>query len=103
MIKQILILIALTIVIILTRHYCALALNSLLHLQHMLLSYFGTIFAAGKIGTFLKDLLSFLAVPFIVGVVVGGSYALIKKQQLKTLMPVIWTVWLIMATLLIIK
>lgn len=103
MIKQIVILIVLTIIIILTRHYFAIALNSLWQLQNMILTHLNSVFSTGQVGTFLKSLIAFLAVPFIVGIVVGSIYALMKKQQLGKLMHVIWAVWLIMATLLIVK
>lgn len=103
MFKQIAILVILTIIIILTQHYFSVAALALLHAYQFILGHLGAIFSPGTTGTFFRKLIAFLAIPFLVGLILGGLYWIIRKRKLPGLMPIIWGVWLVLTTLLIIK
>ncbi len=67
-------------------------------------SYFsvilGYVFSDGYFGRLLQNTLALLLFPFIFGIVIGGIYYAIRKQQMPYLMIWVWVIWVVLSTAL---
>jgi hypothetical protein len=61
------------------------------------------VFAHGYVGTLLISLLSIFLIPLAVGLLVGGVYWMVKRQQFLYIAHVMWTTWIVLATMLMLK
>jgi len=60
------------------------------------------VFAGGEAGNIARQMLALLAIPVIIGLVPACIYWLAKKRMFPYCMHVVWVIWLIQATALIV-
>lgn len=59
------------------------------------------VFSGGQLGFIIRKLLSLLAIPLLVGAIPAFIYWLSKRRRFPYLMQVIWAVWLIQTTAIV--
>lgn len=62
--------------------------------------WFGMIFSNGHWGVMVQQVLSLTLVPLCLALIPAGLYWLIKKQPLPYFIPIVWGLWLMLATAL---
>jgi hypothetical protein len=101
MIKQIIILIALSVLVILILPLCHSVIHYLLTVYHFIYNTLDTLFVQSKNANFIKQLIAFLAVPLGLGAILGSLYFAVRRQKMPYIMEIIWIIWVILATTLI--
>lgn len=100
---QVLVLVVLAIIIALTQPYVAQGVRGLLAMHDWINSLFGYVFSGGKVGNVIQECLSFIVLPFIIAGVIALIYGVIKKSFLPCFMLIVWFVWLVMVTGLLMR
>ncbi len=95
---QVIVLVVLAIIITFTRSYVAQGIHALLAMHDWLNRLFGSVFSGGRIGNIIQDCLSFIILPFVIAGVIAVIYGIIKKSFLPCFMLIVWFVWLVMVT-----
>jgi ABC-type Fe3+ transport system permease subunit len=76
-------------------------LHSIEHTHHILTDNLATVFSGSSTGKYIKDTLSLILLPILIGLIPGGIYWAIKREKMPYLMPLIWVLWLMLTTTLI--
>ena len=74
-------------------HYYG-SLHSLLH------HYLSQVFANGWLGNLIRGAIELFVIPFVVALIPGTIYWLIKRQQMPYLFCSMWGLWLILLTMM---
>ena len=97
MIKQIVLFVILSIVVMFFQDQLAHVLVFMLHLHNMVASFVGKLtLHFGTVGLVIQGIVSLVLIPVIVGLVASGLYWLVKHAFMPNMMSVIWIVWLVM-------
>lgn len=98
---QILIIVVISMILAATTHYAKIVISWLLGFHDWIGSLLGTIFSSTVIGNFIQLSLSFIILPFLVSLVAAAVYSAIKKKFMPAFMLIVWLIWLVMATAII--
>ncbi len=100
---QVLVLVVLAIIIAFIQHYVAQGIHALLVVHDWINRLFGYVFSGGKIGNIIQECLSFIVLPFVIAGIIAIIYGVIKKSFLPCFMLIVWFVWLVMVTGLLMR
>ena len=103
MLKQFLIIIALSAVIVLSMSYAREALQWLIHAHAWVAQLLTQIFSEGQAGHLARGLIALLAIPLLAGLIPAFFYWLLKKNWFPYFMEIVWIVWLIQAGALLVS
>ena len=101
MLKNIIAIIALSIVVILTMTHIQAILNALIAAQDWVSNTLKDVFSGGTAGNLTRELLALLCIPLVAAFIPAGFYWLAKRGWFPYFMQVAWVVWLIQTTALI--
>jgi len=102
MFKQIIALIALSIVITLFVSYAQQAVQLLMSTHAWVSRMLMEVFSGGQAGSLTKGLIALLGVPLIIGLIPTTLYWIIRRQWFPYFMEIVWFVWLVQAGALMI-
>src|SRR3990167_9244879 len=97
MLKQFLVLIAFSMVIILSMSYAQQAIEWLLKGHDYVSQLLTDVFSEGQAGNLTRGLITLLAIPVLVSLVPAAIYWLFKRHWFPYFMEVVWAIWLIQA------
>lgn len=103
MVKQIIALIALSIVIILSMSHVQQALTWIIAGYDWVSQTLTEVFSGGTAGNLIRNLLALLAIPILLAAVPVFIYWLAKRQWFPYFMEVVWVTWLVQTSILIIQ
>lgn len=101
MLKQIIAIIALSIVIVLFMPYAQQGMQHLLNAHEWISQLLTDVFSGGQAGNLLRGVIALLSVPLIIGAIPALLYWMVKRHCLPYFMEIVWAVWLIQAGALI--
>lgn len=97
MIKQLLLLIIFSIVIVFFQSQASIVLHGLVMVHSKLLSLLSMVFSSDSAGHMIKDVVAMLLVPLLVGIIVACIFWMAKRSAtLQHTMLTIWIVWVVM-------
>jgi hypothetical protein len=102
MLKQIIILIALSAFIVIFMSYTQEGVQWLVNAHEWMLQVLSDVFSGGQAGSLAKGLLALTGIPFLAGLLPALVYWVMKRNWFPYFMQVVWVVWLIQAGALII-
>lgn len=100
---QILVLVVLAIIIAFTQRYVAQGVHALLAMHDWIDHLFGYVLSGSGIGNVIRKCLSFIVLPFVIAGVIAIIYGVVKKSFLPCFMLIVWFVWLVMVTGLLMR
>ena len=103
MLKMIASIILASLVVLIFQPYLATVLHWLTSLHHYLYQELGVVFSSGKIGTVLRNLVTLLFIPFIAIGIPSLIYYLIYRKKMPYFSEAVWGVWIVVATIIIVK
>ncbi len=95
MLKQSLILIALSLVIILAMPYAQQATQYLLNAHEWISQMLTDVFSGGQVGNFIRGLLALLSIPFLLSLGIAAIYFAIRRHWMPYFIHIVWATWLI--------
>lgn len=95
MLKHILALILLAILVIFTMPYVHTLLEALVAGHNWIADSLKSVFSGGTAGNLFKQLIASLTIPFLVALIPAGIYWLARRHWLPCFMEIVWVVWLI--------
>jgi len=95
LIKQIAVLVVLTVIVLLGHSVIHTGLGMWMDLQSWLANYVGDVFASSGAGGWIKKALVFLAVPLVVTFVPAGLYWCFKRSTTPHIKEIFWLLWTI--------
>ena len=102
MFKQIFLIIALSVGIVLSISYAQQAVQFLLLGQHWVSDLLTEVFSGGQVGNILRGLIALLAIPVVVALAPTLLYWAVRRSWFPYFMEIVWVVWLIQAGALIV-
>lgn len=102
MFKQIILIIALSVGIVLSMSYAQQGVQYLLVAHDWISQLLTEVFSGGQVGNMLRGLIALLSVPVLVGLVPALIYYAIRRNWFPYFMQIVWVVWLIQAGALIV-
>jgi type IV secretory pathway TrbL component len=103
MLKQVIYLVIASLVVVLLAVYLDQALQQLSNLYTMVAGWFSEVFASGRLGSILTELLSLFLIPLVITGVIAGAYWAFRRKSFPYFNAVVWTIWLVLATLLVVN
>ena len=101
MIKNLALLIILSLLAIIGMHYAEIGLHGLLTAHTWISETLKEVFTGGQAGNISRELIALLAVPFLVGLVPALLYWFAKRKWLPCFMQIVWVIWLIQTSAII--
>jgi large-conductance mechanosensitive channel len=101
--KHVIAVIVLSVVVALTQPWIDSVLQAYLGLHDWINGLLTYVIAGGKVGTYISNVLSFLILPFAIGLLIAGVHWLLKKSFVPWFMTAVWVAWLILTTGLILR
>jgi hypothetical protein len=101
MLKHFLALILLAVLVILTMPYAHSLLDVLVAGHNWIVDQLKAVFSGGTAGNLLKQLIAALTIPLLVALVPAGIYWLARRNWFPYFMAVVWVVWLIQTSALV--
>jgi hypothetical protein len=102
MLKQLAILVALSIAIVLSMSYAQQGVQWLVDAHSWISQLLTDVFTPGQAGSLARGLIALLTIPLIVGLVPALTYWLVRRNWFPYFMEIVWVVWLIQAGALVI-
>lgn len=102
MVKQIVVLVAVSIGITLSMAYLQPAIEFMLTAHDWVSQLLTEVFSVGQAGNIVRGLIALLSIPVIAGLVPALVYWMIKRHWFPYFMEVVWVVWFIQAGALLI-
>jgi hypothetical protein len=103
MIKHVIAIVVLTIAIILTMSHVQTVLHALVAGHDWVSQMLTAVFSGGKAGNITRELLAALTIPFLIALIPAAFYWLAKRRGFPYFMNVVWVVWLIQTSALVIQ
>lgn len=100
--KHIIALVIISLLVLLLSHYVYIVISHIAAVHDWFSDDLKIIFTASSVGKWFRELFAMLALPLIVGLVPAGLYWGMKKQPMPYLVELIWVVWLVQTTAVII-
>ncbi|OGO94640.1 MAG: hypothetical protein A3F41_04985 [Coxiella sp. RIFCSPHIGHO2_12_FULL_44_14] len=101
MVKQLILIILLSLGTIFFKSELTHVLDGLIYAHHYLMQALHGVFADDNVGRLIQDIVSLLLIPFLGGLVVALLFWLLKRSAMPHAMVAIWVVWLVLATTLV--
>lgn len=101
MLKQIIFLIVVSLLAIFFMRDVSVCLVYLGKAHHYLTKELAVVFAGGAVGMMIRQVVVLVVIPVIVGLIPGSIYWVIKRKRMPYLFHIIWIVWLILMTSII--
>jgi len=98
MLKQLLYIIIISLLTVLFVKEIHFVLAHLGSLHHYLAKQLAHVFSGGSIGLMIRKVLVLTIIPLALGFIPGLIYWIIKRAQMPYLFHVIWVIWIILAT-----
>lgn len=102
MLKQALLLLALSVAIIFSMSYAQQAVNLLLDGHAWVSQILTNVFSEGQTGNLLRGLIALIAIPLVVALIPAVIYWMAKRNWFPYFMEVMWIVWLVQVGALIV-
>lgn len=102
MLKNLLIIIVLSALVVLTMPYCRTGIHELISMHNMLINFLNGIFAGGRIAVFIKQLIALLFIPLAIIGVINLIYWLFTKRWLPRSAEIMWGLWIILAVAIVV-
>jgi len=100
---QILALILFSIAVVMLMPYVQQGIQALLTAHGWISSQLTQVFSGGSTGDLIRQLVAMLAMPIAIGLVPVIIYCLVKRAWFPYFMQVVWVVWLVEVTALVIQ
>ena len=97
MLKQIIILVALSIAIVFSISYAQQGVTFLMNAHAWVAQLLTHLFSEGQAGNLARGLIALLAIPVLVGIVPALVYYMVKRSAFPWFMQIVWVVWLVQA------
>jgi hypothetical protein len=101
MLKHFIAIILLAALIILTTPYVHTGLEALVAGHNWIVDALKEVFSGGTAGSLLKQLIAALTIPLLVALVPAGFYWLARRSWFPYFMLIVWVVWLIQTSALV--
>lgn len=101
MLKQIIVLILLSLIVILATPQAHLLITWILSVHHWILETLTPIFSGGEAGNITRKLIALLAAPIVVALIPALIYWLMKRKWFPYFMEFVWVTWLVQTTAII--
>lgn len=101
MLKQIIVLLALSAAIILSMAHAQQVTQMLVSGHEWVAQLLAQVFSEGQAGNLARGLIALLAIPMLVGFVPAFVYWLVRRRWLPYFMQIVWVIWLVQAGALI--
>lgn len=101
MLKQSLMLTALSAAIILSMSYAQQGLQILISGHDWISQLLTEVFSEGHAGNLARSLIALLSIPLLAGIIPAFIYWMVKKHWFPYFMEIVWVVWLVQAGALI--
>lgn len=83
--------------------YLSIVLHWLVQLHHFIYEQLSVVFSSGKVGTILRNIVTLLFIPFIASGIPTLCYYLVYRKRMPYFNEVTWAVWIVMATIVLLK
>lgn len=100
--RQVSLLMLLSMGVILSMSYAQHAIQLLLNAHEIVSQGLTEIFSGGKAGTMARSLIALLTIPIFIALIPTGIYWLLRRHFFPYFTEIVWVVWLIQASALII-
>lgn len=100
--RQVIALLFLSTGVILAMSYAQHAIQGLLAVHDLISQGLMEVFSGGKAGTIARSLIALLTVPIVVALIPTGIYWLLRRHWFPYFSEIVWVVWLIQASALIV-
>lgn len=101
MVKQIILLIGVSIVAVFFKNEITHALNLLVYAHNQVAGWLSLIFSNDHVGRIIQGIISLIVIPVVIGAVLAGAHWLVKKTSMPHTLTVIWVIWTILLTTLL--
>ena len=101
MVKQLILIVSLSLGGILFKTEISHVLDGLVYVHNYIAQTLHLIFSDDNVGRLIQDTISLLFIPFIIGFAVTMAFWLIKRAAMPHIMAVIWMMWLILLVTMI--
>jgi len=102
MLKQIIVLVTLSVAIVLSMSYAQHGVQWLIGAHDWVSKLLTDVFSGGQAGNLARGLIALLSIPFLVGLVPTTAYWVIRRHWFPYFMEIVWVVWLIQAGALVV-
>lgn len=102
MLKQIVALIILSLVLTVTIVYAHELMQYLITAHDWVAQMLRDVFSGGQVGNISRELIALLVVPVTAGIALAALYYLVKRHWFPYFMEVVWVVWLVQASAIIV-
>jgi hypothetical protein len=96
MLKQVILILVLSLIAIFFRVELSHLLNGLVYAHNQVSHLLHMIFAEGATGRVIQNLIALLIIPLAIGLMVGVVFWLVKRDTMPHIMSVVWVLWLIL-------
>ena len=97
LIKQLILLVILSIACLFLQNQLAHVLRFMLHLHNLLADIIGRLTGRfGYVGVVVQGTFSLVLIPVLFGLIASGFYWLVKHVQLPNMMMIIWLIWTVL-------
>lgn len=96
MIKQILLIILLSLAAIFFHSELSRVLDGLIYAHNFIDKSLGFIFSKDRVGRLIQDMISLLLIPLLGGLIIAALYWMLKRSKLPNAMGVVWALWLVL-------
>ncbi|OGT29852.1 MAG: hypothetical protein A3E87_08910 [Gammaproteobacteria bacterium RIFCSPHIGHO2_12_FULL_35_23] len=103
MVKNIIFLIVASVLVILLANYLNEGLQQIMSFHDLLTGWLSQIFSKSKTGVLLVHLLALFIIPLVIAGIVAGIYWIFKRKSFPIFHEVMWVLWIILATLLVVS
>lgn len=102
MLKQIIAILVLSVVIIVGMEYAQQTLQLLVSAHDWVADFLKDVFSGGQAGNIIRQLIALLAIPIVVALIPTIIYWIAKRSWFPYFMEVLWIVWLVQTSALVI-
>ena len=102
MVKQVIALIAASIIIIVSMSHAQQAIQLLLSAHDWISQLLTDVFSGGQAGSLARGLIALLSLPLLVGLIPAIIYWILRKHWFPYFMEVVWVIWLLQAGALLV-
>ncbi|MDA8561952.1 hypothetical protein N9L02_02425 [Gammaproteobacteria bacterium] len=102
MMKSIIAILVLSIAVIMAMPYTYQGLDLLLSFHEQVSDALTEVFTGGNIGNIIRQLIALLTAPFLIGLIPSIVYWILKRSWFPYFMQLVWIVWLIQTSFVII-
>jgi hypothetical protein len=102
MLKQIIIIIVLSLLVVVSMPYAQKGLEYLVSAHNWVDQILIQVFSGGQVGNILRALIALLAIPLLVSLIPAIIYWLVKRKWFPYFMETLWIVWVLQTTAVVV-